>query len=498
MRRLCLVLSVLCPLQAHAGGTLRFGIDFDYNTLDPARSGSYIERVVNTARCDQLLDIDAALRVVPQLATAWAWSDDHLALTLTLRDGVQYQDGAPFDAESVRANLDRYRTAPYSFLRNELKPITAIEVPDSRTVVLRLSQPYAPLPTLLASRSGTMLSPRILGGTVDQIAQNPVCAGPFSLVERVAQDHVTLARFPGYWDAARVTLDRVEFRVMTDSTVRLVNLQSGQLDIVNRLAATDVAAVTRDRRLRVARSPALGFQLLSFNVAHGPAADTPFGRDVRVRRAFAMAIDRDAINQAVFEGLFVPNNQLEPPGGAYWNPAHPLPKRDVAGARALLAQAGVPNPKLTLSLINAPTDIQVGEVIQSLAAEAGFEVTLRKGESVSMTEAAARGEYQAYMVIWSGRPDPDGNTSIWMRCGSQLNWGSYCNKELDAALDAGSAGTDDAARRAAYARVSDLWMADLPYLPLYHFTWLWGLTDRVQGFAPRPDGLARLVGVSIN
>ncbi|MDT7953009.1 MAG: ABC transporter substrate-binding protein [Acetobacteraceae bacterium] len=492
-----LAAAPLLAIPAHAAGTLRYALDFDFDTFDPARSGSYIERVVNTAMCDQLIDVDPQLKLVPQLATSWEWSADKLALTLHLRAGVVFSDGAPFDAEAVRANLERYRTAPYSFRRTELKSVTGVDVVDKLTVRIRLSEPFAPLLALLANRSGTMLSPRILGQTSEEIAAHPVCAGPFTLQERVAQDHVTLKRFPGYWDAANVHLDGIEFKIMTDSTVRLVNLQSGQLDVANRLAATDVAAVQANKNLRVVSSPSLGFEMISFNLDHGPKADTPFGRDVRVREAFAKSIDRTSLNQVVFEGRMIPSDQTETPGSLYWNPAYPVPARDLAGAKALLAQAGVPHPKVTLNVTNSPTDVQVGEVIQSMAGEAGFDVSVNKGEAVAMTEAAMRGDYQTYLVIWSGRPDPDGNLSLWMRCGAPLNWTGWCNKAMDAALDRGATAPDEAGRIAAYRDATAIWMRDLPYMVLYHFNWFWGVSDKVEGFHPRPDGVVRMIGVSL-
>lgn len=481
----------------HAAGVLRFGLDFDFEFFDPARSGSYIERVVNTAMCDQLLDVDPQLNLVPQLATSWEWSADKLALTLHLRQGVVFSDGAALDAEAVRANLERYRTAPYSLRRTELKSLSGVEVVDPLTVRIRLSEPFAPLLALLANRPGVMLSPRILGKSSDEIGANPICAGPFTLVERVAQDHITLKRFPGYWDAARVHLDGVEFKIMTDSTVRLVNLRSGQMDVANRLAATDVPAVQADKRLKLVSSPSIGFEMLSFNLSHGAAAETPFGRDARVRLAFAKAIDRTSLNQVVFEGRMIPSNQTETPNSKYWNPAYPVPGRDLDGAKALLAQAGVPHPKLVLSVTNSPTDVQVGEVIQAMAGEAGFEVSVEKGESVAQTQAAMRGDYQADLVIWSGRPDPDGNLTLWMRCGAPLNWTGWCSKEMDAALDRGAAAPDEASRIEAYRQATAIWMRDVPYTVLYHFTWFWGLSDKVMGFTPRPDGLVRMVGISV-
>lgn len=498
MRRAALAgLALLLAVPAQAAGTLRFGLDFDLDTFDPARSGSYIERVVNASLCDQLLNIDAERRIVPELATSWEWADGDRTLTLHLREGVVFHDGARFDAEAVRANLERDRTAGYSNRKGELRPVTAVEVVDPLTVRIRLSAPYAPLLALLANRAGTMLSPAILGRSQEEIAAHPVCAGPFRFVERVAQDHITLERFPQYWNAGAVTLDRIEFRIMPDSTVRRVNLESGQLDVANRLAATDVPQVEGNAKLRVARSPSLGFELVSFNLAHGPAADTPFGRDVRVREAFLKAIDRVALNEIVFEGRFIPSNQTEAPGSPYWDPAFPVPARDLAGAMRLLAAAGAPHPKVTLTVVNNPVDTQVGEVIQAMAGEAGFEVTLSKGESAAMTEAAARGEYQAYLAIWSGRPDPDGNLSLWMRCGAPLNWTGWCNRDLEAALDRGAGSLDPATRKGEYHQVNVQWNRDVPYGVLYHFTWFWGLSSRVTGFVPRPDGLVRPIGLAL-
>ena len=199
----------------------------------------------------------------------------------------------------------------------------------------------------------------------------------------------------------------------------------------------------------------------------------------------------------MFEGKFLPSNQPDAPGSRYCDPAYPVPHRDLAGAKALLAAAGVPHPKLTLSVVNTPVDVQVGEVIQSMAAEAGFEVQLATGESVSQTDAAKRGDYQAAMPIGSGRPDPDGNLSLWMRCGAPLNWTGWCSPARDQALDRAAAASTQPERAAAYRAAEAIWTADMPYMPLYHLTWLWGLSDRVHGFVPRPNGVMRPIGVSV-
>ncbi len=327
---------------AHAAGTLRIGINEDPDALDPARSGSFVGRVVFAAVCDKLIDTDAQMNFVPQLATAWTWSPDNLALTVTLRDGVTFHDGETMDADAVKANLERYRSAPESLRKSELKPVSSVEVIDPHTVRLHLAQPYAPLVAVLADRAGMMISPKALGRDV---TTDLPCAGPFKLTERVAQDRIVVDRFPGYWNAPAIKLDRIVYQPIPDTTVRLVNLEARQLDMVERLGPTDVAAVQRDPRLKLISQPALAYYSMSINLA---ASDSPL-KDPRVREALEASIDRDALNQVVFDGQFIPSNQFEAPGSRYWDPDHPVPPRDVAKAKALLTAGGTGASELYLA-----------------------------------------------------------------------------------------------------------------------------------------------------
>ncbi len=488
-------MTMAAPVQA--AGTLRWALDQDADPLDPAVSGSYADRIVTNWMCDQLLDVDDKLDYVPGLATEWHWSDDGLALTLKLRPDVVFQDGEPFTAEAVRDNINRYQSAPESLRKAELKPVIAVETPDRLTAKIILSRPYAPLLSVLANRSGTMMSPRILGKTRDEIVANPVCSGPYRFTQRVAQDRIVLDRFAGHWNNAAMGPDRVIFLSMTDSTIRLVNLQSGQLDIHNRVAPTDVAAVKANPRLRLLSTPAIGFQLISFNTAHGPESATPIGQDKRIRAAFEKSIDRAVINQVVFEGGYVPSNQTEAPGSRYWNPALPVPARDIEGARRLMAEAGVKRVAFTMIIGTDPVNAQIGQVIQSMAADAGFDIKLQAQDGATMVAAARSGAFQSIMSIWSGRPDPDGNASIWMSCAGFLNWGQYCNKDMDKFLAAGAAQNDPQARIASYRRVAEIMSEDRANMVLFHFTYLWGLGEKVQGVRGMPDGILRPAGVRL-
>ena len=167
--------------------------------------------------------------------------------------------------------------------------------------------------------------------------------------------------------------------------------------------------------------------------ANGAKADNPLGKDARVRQAFELSIDREALNQVVFNGEFVPGNQWVSPQNFYYQQAFPIPKRDVAKAKALLKEAGVTAP-LTLDFMvpNGPENRAVAEIIQSMAAEAGFDLKLRVTEFATSIKQGEEGAFQLYLFGWSGRVDPDGNSFIIQACKAPLNFGGYCDKDVDA------------------------------------------------------------------
>lgn len=499
MVRLAFVGAVVLAMAtaAHASGTLRVGMQDDPDALDPARGGTFAGRIIFASLCDKLIELSPDLKFMPQLATSWSWAPDGKALTLTLRQGVKFQDGEPFNADAVRVNIERYRTAPESNRKGELRPVTGVEVINPTTVRLDLSQPYAPLIAVLSDRAGMMGAPNVLAKLGKNFADHPVCAGPFSFVERVAQDRMVLERFPGYWNAGAIHLDRIIFRPIADSTVRLVNLQTGQLDMLEELAPTDAAKVEKDPKLKLRGVTSLGYEAIDINLAHGPAADNPLAKDPRVRAALEASIDRNALNKVVMDGRFVPDNQSELPTSPYFNRNLPVPPRDVAKAKALLKQAGYDKVSFTLRTLNTPSDTQIGEVVQSMAAEAGFDIKVIAGETNANIQAMNSGDYQASLVIWSGRSDPDFNIVQFLACDGFQNWAKYCNPKFDDALNRGRTATDLTQRATAYHDAAAIYLADRPLIFLFHMTWLYAHSDKLKGFTPVPDGLIRPQGLTL-
>ena len=494
MRRILPLLFCLLALPAAAQSVLRIGLASDPDVLDPTLSRSVAARQVFAAMCDKLVDINERLEIVPQLATAWEWQDGGRALLLTLRPGVKYQDGVAMDAAGVIAGLQRHLTTNGSTRRGEMGPVRGIEAVGDMQVRILLSEPFAPLLAALSDRAGMMVSPRQATVTGIDFQRDPACAGPYRLTRRVAQDRMELERFDGYWDAARIHIERVVYRPIPDTTVRAANLRAGQLDIIERVLPSDVAILRQDQRVRLLEGPGLAAIYIAVNMANGPAANSPIGRDARVREALDLAIDRQVLNQVAFEGLYHPGNQSVPPGNPFYAQGLPVPARNLDRARALLREAGYPNGrvKVRMSVPNTTEYVQASEVIQAMAAEAGIELELQVIEVATLLRQWTQGEFESLIIQWSGRTDIDANLWSFNACGESLNGGKYCSAEADAALRDGRTSVAMPARVGAYGRAMQVLLRDRPYVYLWHPTNFFGTSARLQGMRLVADGLVRV------
>ena len=485
--------------SASAESTLRIGLAEDPDILDPTMARTYVGRIVFASICDKLFDIDEDLNIVPQLALGHEVSDDGLTVTINLRDGVVFHDGTPMDAEAVKYTLDRHRTMDGSFRRAELTAIDSIDVVDDLTVQLNLSSPFAPLVAALTDRSGMIVSPQAAEELGEDFGTAPVCAGPYRFVDRVPQDRIEVERFDDYWNAENVHIDRIVYVPIEDSTVRLANLQSGDLEMMERALATDIPEIRAADHLELAIVTELGYQGMTINVANGPDAENPLGQDANIRQALNLAIDRDALNQVVFNGEFFPGSQWVSPENPWFLDEFPVTGRDVERARELIEESGVETPiEVDFMVPNNPEVRQVAEVIQAMASEAGFDMQIRVVEFATGLSEAEAGRYQAFMLAWSGRPDPDGNIYSFAATGGPLNYGHFSSEETDAALDDARTATTFEDRKEAYQRFADIWLNEGSVLYLYHRAMMIAHTDRLKGYEQMPDGLIRVVGIELD
>ncbi len=493
----CLTATALSIPGPASSQTLRIALRQDLDVMDPTVATTYVGRIVFAGLCDKLFDIDEKLNIVPQLATGYEWADDK-TLVIHLRSGVKFQNGEVLDAAAVKYSLERHLTMQGSFRKSEISSIDHVEVVDAATVRIVLKQPSGAFLAQLTDRSGMILPPKATEAAGKDFAAHPVCSGPFKFVERVPQDHVTLERFADYWDAKDIHFDKVVYQVLVDTSVRLANLKAGTVDLAEYVVPTDAAAIKADPKLRLVVSDALGYFSITNNVANGPQANNPYGQNALVRQALDLAIDRAALVKVVFNDMYTPTVQAVPTSSPFYDAALKVPERDVAKAKALLKQAGVTLPvKLDLLTFNDPDILQASEVIQSMAAEAGFEVRIQAMEFASSLQASQRGDYQAYMIGWSGRVDIDGNTYQFLHSGQGNNASHYANAMVDKLLDEARGTVDVAKRRALYAQMWPDLRRDLP------LTYLWiprnivGMSAKLNGFRPVPDGMIRVQGLEM-
>ena len=489
-----LAMSLMASAQAET--ILRIGLAEDPDMLDPSLGRTYVGRIVFSAFCDKLFDIDEKLNIVPQLALSYETSADGKAMTIKLRPNVKFHDGEMLDAEAAKFSIERHINMSGSFRKSELASVDHVEVVDPLTIKLVLKSPFAPLISQLTDRAGMMVSPRAVKENGDKFGLHPVCAGPYKFVERVQQDRMVFERFKDYWNKDNVFIDRVVFLPIVDATVRLANLKSGGLDLIERVLATDIKDVESDSRLVLATAPELGYLGLTINTNNDKSKGAL--TNVKVRQALDLSIDREALNQVAFNGEFTPGNQWVSPSHPYYQQSSPIRPRDVEKAKALLKEAGVSLPVSIDYMVPKGSEYEaVAQVVQSMAAEAGFDIKLRLVEFATSFKQVQTGDFQVFQINWSGRIDPDGNSYVFMHTGAPQNDGGYSNPEADKLMEDARLTSDFAARKAIYEKLTKILLNDEPIIYLYHKKLLFAHTKKLEGYRPVPDGLLRVVGLKL-
>jgi len=482
---------------AQAQTTLRIGIAEDPDMLDPSLGRTYVGRIVFSAFCDKLFDIDEKLNIVPQLALSYETAADGKAMTIKLRPGVKFHDGEALDAEAAKFSIERHMSMPGSFRKSELASVDHVEVVDPLTIKLVLKSPFAPLISQLTDRSGMMISPKAAKAEGDKFGLHPVCAGPYKFVERVQQDRMVFEKFVDYWNKDHVFIDRIVFLPIVDATVRLANLKSGALDLIERVLATDIKDVQSDSRLVLSTAPELGYLGLTININNDKSKGA-LSQSAKVRQALDLAIDREALNQVAFNGEFTPGNQWVSPSHPYYQQSSPIRPRDIEKAKALLTEAGVKLPvSVDYMVPKGPEYEAVAQVVQSMAAEAGFDIKIRVIEFATSFKQAQAGEFQIFQINWSGRIDPDGNSYILLHTGAPQNDGGYSNPEADRLMDEARLTSDFAQRKALYEKLTKIVLDDEPIIFIYHRKLLFAHSRKLEGYRQMPDGLVRVVGLKL-
>lgn len=472
-----------------AGGTLSIEINADPPKLDPMLSTALVDRQVFQSIFDKLLDIDANGNIIPMLAEKWDISADQKTYTFKLKQGVKFQDGTDFNADAVKFNFER-NMDKISVRRNELAQVDKVTVSDPSTVVVQLKEPYAPFLSVLTDRAGMMVSPEAVKKYGDDFLNHPVGTGPFIYKERVKGTSVTVEKNPNYWQKGLPYLDKVVYKVFTDSNVALQNQKSGQVDITADFPAKEINNMKSDPNIKVINLPGQGYQGIHLNVSK-----PPFDKK-ELRQAVDLLIDRDAIIKVVLFGAGTPAHSPFAPSHFAYGDSDKVAKPNLETAKELLKKVGKSDGfSFTLKIGTSPTNQQLGEMIQSMLKPAGITVNLEKVEFGTMLDQAKKGNHESVQVGWSGRPDPDLNIYDFAVTGGSNNYSQYSSPEVDKLLKAGRVEADETKRKTIYNDLMKVLNDDIEYVYLYHSNNIFGISKSVQGFNYIPDGLIRTVNI---
>jgi peptide/nickel transport system substrate-binding protein len=464
-----------------AGGEATILLYSEIGNLDPvkmtASGGSDGQRGYALYGALLMTDPDTH-KAFPILAESFTPNADATVWTLKIKPDIVMSDGSPYDAAAVKANWDRIKdVANRSPSLTTFLPVSTIEVTDPLTVTLTLSSPNAHLDKAVARVGANYIASKVALDAKTDLTSTAIGAGPYTLKEWLRDDHMTLEKNPNWKGGEGPYLDTIVFRVVSDEDQRIDTFNTGDADAFYTSTAASVAR---------AQDSVDGAEFVSVQVTTGQAfvfntTKPPFN-DVRMRTAFAQAVDWQAMADVVFgEGMTAPYNfTLE--GTPWYDPDATLPEYDVAAAQALIddyvADNGGTAVTIAYTAFQQTLDQARAEFIQTAINQMNnIKIDVQVGDSPTNIQKVLAADYM--MSSW-GFPvlDPDPGLYASVHSTSFNNYSKYNNPEVDALLDEARLLTDDTARKAIYDQVNEILAKDIPYYPY--------LTT-VNGFVTSPD-----------
>ncbi|MFZ4411015.1 MAG: ABC transporter substrate-binding protein [Paracraurococcus sp.] len=502
----------LGPLAAARAQTLTMGVGAPVTSIDP----HYHQLSPNTAVAhmifDSLTTTDGHARLTPDLAESWKPLDE-TTWEFRLRRGVRFHNGSEFTAEDVAFTFARVPNVPNSPSSYAIytRPIREVQIVDSHTLRLKTAVPYPLMPTDLAS---VMILDREThaNATTEGFNAGPMAVGtgPYRMVSHRNGDRIEFERNEAYWGPAPAW-SRVNYRMITNDAARTAALLAGDVDVIDQVPTSDLAKLRGDQR--VALSEITGLRLIYLAFDHARAESSPFLadndgkplpqnplRDLRVRRALSLALDRNAIVERVMEGAAIPAGQFLPEGSFSFVPDLVAPKADADAARKLLAEAGFPQGfRITLHGPNDryPNDSRIIQAIGQMWTRIGVRTAVEAQPWTTFIARAGRQEFSAFLQGW-GTGSGEGSNPLRNLTATPdrdkgygaSNRGRYANPEMDRVLDQAMRELDDAKREALLRQATRMVFEDVGILPLHIQKNTWAMRKGLAHDA-RADELTR-------
>jgi peptide/nickel transport system substrate-binding protein len=467
--------------ESATGGTLVAAIGGDPDQLDPHTTTSSFAFTVLENVYDTLVQPGDDLTPEPALAESWETSDDLLTWTFTLREGVTFHDGSPLTASDVVASFERIAEEGANAFR--LGAVEAYEAPDDRTVVMELNRPAPNLLDQIGAFKGMAIAPAaaIEAGT---LGDEPIGTGPFSFVSFTPGDSVVLEANSDYWGEGPF-LDGVEFRVIPDESVKLTNLETGEVDWIDSVPPQQLDQLAEDDSIVLGRVAGNDYWYMALNNAREPFDDP------NVRRAIAFALDIDTITEAAKFDAATPN-ETAIPETSFWYLDYAPYGQDLDEAQRLLDEAGVSDLTIDLMVTNEfPETVTSAQVIASQLAEVGISVEIRTEDFSTWLADQGEGEFDAFSLGWLGNIDPDDFYYAQHHSTGGFNFQGFADDEVDELLDAARVETDQDARKDLYDQAATRIVDLASYIYFYNPEILEAWSPEVTGYETRPDVATR-------
>lgn len=487
------LLSSALAMPAWAAKDAVIAVASTFTTMDPYDANDTLSQSVAKAFYQGLFGFDKDMKLQNVLAESYQASSDGLTYTIKLRSGVKFQDGTDFNAEAVKANIDRASNPDNHLKRyNLFKYVASTEAVDPTTVKITLKQPFSAFINNLAHPAAVMISPTALKKYGKDIGFHPVGTGPYEFVTWNQTDFVKVKKWDGYWKKGYPKLDSITFRPVVDNNTRAAMLQTGEATFAFPVPFEQASLLKGNSKLDVVTTPSIMQRYISLNVTQKPF-DNP-----KVREALEYAINREALVKVAFAGYATPATGIVPPAIDFAQ-TYPAIKYDPAKARELLKEAGFPNGfETTLwSSHNHSTAQKVLQFTQQQLAQVGVKVkvtAMDAGQRAAEVESKGQKESGVRMFYtgWSastGEADwaltPLFATTSWPP--AIFNTAFYSNPQVDKDLSDALKTTDRAQKASLYKDAQDRIWNDHPWIPLVVEQLLSANNKNLTGFYVMPD-----------
>lgn len=467
------------------GGTITFARAADIFTFDPYNTQDDNSIFTELQVYDRLVKLSADGRGVdPELATKWKVADDGLSATFTLRDGVKFSDGSPMTADDVVFSLTRAidQTGSWGFLFSPVKSVSKV---DEKTVKMEMSEAFAPLLPALSTFAASIYSKANFDKYGDAVGEHPLGTGAFMLEQWDKGAKLTLAKNPNYWQAGKPSLDKVIFTVVGDDNARVLQLQSGTVDIIDFVPPNQIDQI-KGSGAQVEQVDGTAVGWLTLNEAKKPLDEA------NVRCALAYAVDRQAIADTVYFGLAKPAKSIIPSTTLFYDAnASPI-SFNLDTAKELLSKSSVPNGfDLTVTVPTGDsTRLAIAQIWGDALKKIGVNLTIEQVEATTAQEQYNTEKYTVRISAWTNdTPDPDEmmGAGLDYQVQNALHTGYRSDEVRNLVLQARKE-LDEATRAQLYSQIQTKVSQECPFIYTVEVPRLYASGAKVQGFAPNSQG----------